>query len=180
MNRKELRTWVKNRFLSIGFSAYKSFLYKIFDDDYLIGFYLEPTGYGKEYEFVYGISYLPDNEQNILQEHHFDITMAFNFPWEPDDPLAANCIKNNIPNWALAYERYTLEEFIDLFEKNFAVHIEPFFDKTLGLKMFHKNWNLFKGKSDDRLIFLCTRAGLNILEVCNYLQRPIPSAFITK
>ena len=145
------------------------------DNDYLIGFYLEPTGYGKEYEFVCGISYLPDDEQNILQDHHFDITMAFEFPWETDDPLAANCIKNSIPNWAFSYEHYSLEEFIGLFEKNFDTLVEPFFDKTFGLKMLRENWNLFKGKSDARLILLCSRAGLDVAAVCSYLKRPIPS-----
>ncbi len=176
MNRKELRALVKSRFSALGFKAYKSFLYKIIDDDYLIGFYLEPTGYGKEYEFVYGVLYLPDDEQDILQDRRFDITMCFEFPWEPDDPLAANCMKMNMSNWALAYERYTIEEVNEMLDKNFHLHIEPFLDKSYGLKIFRQDWRSFRGLSDARLILLCARAELDIAEVCAYLGRPVPDS----
>ena len=154
MTRKEFRAWVKERFKEMGFKAYRSFLYREVSDDCLLGFYLEPSSYYREYECTFGVLYLPDETQNVLEDRRFDITMCFEFPWEADDPWAANFKKSGLPNMYIAYERYTEDEVVAMFEKNIHDYLMPFFDRTYGLRMLRQNPHLYRGMPEDRVQFL--------------------------
>lgn len=171
MTRKELRTFVKDKFKAQGFSAQKSYLYKIIDDDYLIGFHLDPSSYGKGYRFVCGIIYLPD-ELKIPLRGVFDLEWIFRFPTDPTSKLdLSNYTWDRTLETVFHYENYSIEQLETFFEINYDYFITPLFDKEYGLEMFRKDWRLMNRFAPKTVFKLCERASIDAQAVFKHLGK---------
>lgn len=174
MTRTELRAYIKKRFKSLGFSSEKSYLYKIIDNDYLIGFHLYPSTYCKGYSFICGIIYLPDPYKVPLRGL-FDLEWNFRFPRHPGGELNLNGHQSRT-NYVTVfeYEQYSLEDIETYFSINYNYFIAPLFDKEYGLKMFRENWRLMNRFTAQTVDKLCKRAGLHTQTVLEYLGKDTP------
>lgn len=171
MTKKELRAFVKKQFISQGFSAEKSYLYKIIENDYLIGFHLYPSTYCKGYSFICGIIYLPD-PLKIPLRGLFDLEWHFRFPVHSSaDFDLSNTQDVTQYTTVLEYENYTQEDINAYFSLNYEHFIIPLFDKEYGLKMFREDWRLMNRFSSQTVDKLCKRASLDTQIVLKYLGK---------
>lgn len=171
MTKKELRAFVKEQFKTREFSSYKSYLYTVIDDDYLIGFHLYPSTYCKGYSFICGIIYLPDSFKIPLRGL-FDLQWSFRFPIHPGGELDLDHYQDGARfTTVFEYENYSLEELALYFSMNYEHFIEPLFDKELGLKMFREDWRLMNRFSVQTVTKLCRRASLDTQAVLRYLGK---------
>lgn len=171
MTRNELRGYVKKWFNSRGFQSQKSYLFKVLDGDYLLGFYMEPTGLSKAYMFTCGIIYLPDN---IKLPFHgvFDLQWDFIFPWEPNDEFDIHlCLERQKYRGVFKYEDYSIEQLEEILTQNYNYYITPLFDKEYGLCLFRDDWRLMNRFSVQSIEKLCNRAGLDVAEVRAFLKK---------
>ena len=170
MTRQELRAYVKDKFKKMGYQAQKSYLYKVFDDDYLIGFYLEPSSYVKGYAFVCGIIYLPD-ELCMPFRGVFDLQWEFQFPCKPEEKLDLSTYPEN-PKLCrvFEYEKFTLEQLEKVFEVNYEYFMVPLLDKNYGLDIFRSNWAVFNRFDTQSILKICQRAGIDSEKVFRYLE----------
>lgn len=161
MTRKELRAFVKEKFKQQGFSSEKSYLYKILDEDYLIGFHLYPSTYCKGYSFVCGIIYLPDPFKIPLRGL-FDLEWNFRFPIDPESKLDLSHYQRNTQlKTVFEYEKYTVAQLEEFFSQNYDYFVLPLFDKEYGLKMFREDWRLMNRFSAQTVRKLCERASID-------------------
>lgn len=171
MTKKELRAFVKEQFKSQGFSSEKSYLYKIIDDDYLIGFHLYPSTHCKGYSFICGIIYLPDPFKIPLRGL-FDLEWSFRFPVHPGGELDLSNYRDGARyTTVLEYENYSLEDIKKYFSMNYEHFVLPLFDKGYGLKLFRKDWRLMNRFSTQTVEKLCKRASLDTQAVLKYLGK---------
>lgn len=172
MTRQELRAYIKDKFKKMGYQSYKSYFYKIYDDDYLVGFYLEPSTYVKGYSFIYGIIYLPD-ELKIPFRGLFDLDGSFRFPCDPDEELdLTTYLENPKLSHIFEYEEYTLEQLDKLFEINYEYFMVPLLDKEHGLDQFRDptKWFIFRRFAPQNVLKICQKAGIDSEKVFRYLE----------
>lgn len=171
MTKEELKKYISRKMKLLGYQTRKSYYYRIIDEDYLIGFCLEPTGRSKGYYFICGIIYLPDSIKMPINGI-FDLEWKFVFPWEPIGEFdIEKCIDNKLYKKVFEYEAYSLEQLEELFSVNYAYFIERLSDKEYGLDLFRNNWkrmNRFSVQSIDKI---CKRAGLDTAAVLKYLGK---------
>lgn len=171
MERKELRKYIRERFKSMGYQSYKSYQYKVLDDDYLIGFDLYPSTYTKGYYFDCGVIYLPD-EYKIPLRGLYDYGNRFIFPNPPEIPFdIEKCKESRSFTTTFRYEEHTLEQLDEWFHQNYKYYMIPLLDKEYALERFRKDlrlMNAFKPKTIDKL---CKRAGMNTQEVLRILGK---------
>lgn len=171
MTKKELRSFIKEQFKTRGFSSEKSYLYKIIDDDYLIGFHLYPSTYCKGYSFICGIIYLPDPFKIPLRGL-FDLEWSFRFPIHCSEELDLNHYQDATRfTTVFEYENYSLADLEAYFSMNYDYFIIPLFDKDYGLKMFRDDWRLMYRFSARNIDKLCSRASLDTQTVLRYLGK---------
>ena len=161
MTKNELRAFVKEKFKQLGFSSQKSYLYKIIDDDYLIGFHLYPSSYCNGYKFICGIIYLPDSFKIPLRGL-YDLEWTFRFPVGSSSKLDLSQYQRNAHlTTVLEYEEYSLAQLEEFFAANYEHFILPLYDKEYGLKMFREDWHLMNRFSVQTVQKLCNRASLD-------------------
>lgn len=171
MDKSELRKHIKDKFKSMGYQSIKSSHYKIYDDDYLIGFVSEPSIYCRGYCFTCGIIYLPD-EKMMPFRGVFDFQWDFIFPWEPDDnPDVKACLERKLFRRDFEYNKYTMEQLERIFESNYDYFMKPLLDKEYGLSLFRNNWKRMKYKSVSKIRMICKRAGMDENEVLTFLKK---------
>lgn len=171
MEKAELRQYIKDKFKALGFQSRKSTHYKIIDNDYLIGFEMEPSTYCKGYCFTCGIIYLPD-EQRMPFRGIFDLHWDFVFPWEPDgDPDVQRCIERKLLRRIFEYEDYSIEQLDRIFEANYNYFMLPLYDKNYGLDIFRSSWRRMQYYPVPKIEMLCKRAGLDAQEVLAFLGK---------
>ena len=171
MTRKELRTFVKEQFKSRGFSSEKSYLYKMLDEDYLIGFHLYPSSHCKGYTLICGIIYLPDPYKVPLRGL-YDLEWSFRFPVRPGGELDLDSGPTG-PAYTtvLEYENYPLEEIEGYFAMNYEHFVLPLFDKEYGLKLLRADWRLMNRFTAQTVEKLCARASLDTQAVLKRLGK---------
>ena len=171
MTKPELKDFIKDKFKSLGYQSRKSYFYKIVDEDYLIGFFLDPTGRTKGYYFICGIIYLPDSIKMPINGL-FDLEWKFIFPWEPTSEFdVEKCLDTKLYKKVFEYEAYNLEQLEIIFSKNYAYFIDRLLDKEYGLDLFRKNWNRMNRFSAHSVDKICKRAGLDTDSVLKYLKK---------
>jgi len=173
MTKSELRTYVREKFKSKGFQSQKSYLYKIIDDDYLIGFHLYPSSYCKGYRFICGIIYLPDPFKIPLRGL-FDLEWVFRFPVDSGSKLDLSKYEGNTQlTTVFEYENYSLAQLEEYFMMNYEHFITPLFNKEFGLELFRSDWRLMNRFSVQTVDKLCQRASLDTKSVLKYLGKPV-------
>lgn len=155
MNKKEFRDFIKQKFKSMGFQQNNSGWYKFLEDDYVIGFDIDPS-YGKSYQCTCGCIYLTESQKNNFQFYgKYDWNYVFKFPRNPqcklDIHLYERVHKNmykNLKEVAFAresmviyfeYEKFSLEQLEEYFKTNYEYYFEPFFDKNYALSKLKNN-----------------------------------------
>jgi len=180
MTRSELRTFTQKKLKAMGYQAQKSYLYKIIDDDYLIGFHLYPSSYIKGYSFVCGIIYLPD-ELKMPLRGVFDLEWEFQFPFDPDGVFDLKDYPDRTKYMRVfEYEKYTLEQLEVLWDANFRFFMEPLTDKNYGLEIIRKDWNNLKRFAPENVLKLCLRANMDINKVFSFLGLDIGAALVER
>jgi len=176
MERKEFRKQVKDFFKRKGYSSQKSFMYKIFDDDYMIGIGLDPSSYSKGYRITAFANYLPDDSIFPLRVPNGELRELFVFPINPGDEL--NITPGPMPLFSTGltdvfeYEKYTPEQLEYYLSVNFDVCVSLLMDKEYGLNTFRSDWRSF-GRSmytKERIKKICLRAGIDPQDVFDYLD----------
>lgn len=171
MTKNELRTFIKEKFKSQGFSSQKSYLYKTIDDDYLIGFHLYPSTYCKGYSFVCGIIYLPDPFKIPLRGI-YDLEWSFRFPVHPGGELDLKKYQDGARfTTVFQYENYSTEDLEVYFSMNYEHFITPLFDKEYGLQLLREDWHIMNRFAPQTIDKLCKRASLNTQIVLEYLGK---------
>lgn len=165
MEKTEFKLYLRKRLKELGFEKRKDFYSKIMDEDYLVGIDLEHSSYVNGYQFRCGIVYLP-NEQRVPFCGVFDLKWNFEFPFEPGQKLdfAKKPLK-----YVFEYEKYTLDDFKELFEKNYKHYIMPLLDPDYGIELIRKDWKLLKRCDPQTIKRLCTRIGIEHDEVVSFL-----------
>lgn len=171
MTKADLKTFIKSKLKSLGYQQRKAYFYKMIDDDYLISFYLDPTGRSKGYYFICGIIYLPDDIKMPVNGI-FDLEWKFIFPWEPTSEFdVAKCLDDKLYKKVFEYEAYSLEQLDVIFSQNYMYFIDRLSDKEYGLELFRNNWTLMNRFSVKSISKICKRAGLDVLSVLKYLGK---------
>lgn len=169
MTKEELRSFVREKFKELGYQSRGNYFYKIFDDDYLIGFHLYASSYVKGFSFVCGVIYLPDKIK-IPIRGVFDLQWEFQFPQEPEAMLDLSAYPDTRRlRRIFEYEQYTLEQLENFFEVNYAFFMAPLLDKNYGLNIIRNNWYHLKRFTPQNVLKLCQRADINSEDVFRYL-----------
>ena len=171
MTRKELRSFVKDKLKAEGFISQNRYLYKIIDEDYLIGIHLDPSTYCKGYGLVCGVIYLPD-ELKFPLCGRYDLQWTFCFPRNVGQKLDLTKYEDDTSlTTVFEYENHSVEQFEEYFELNYERFIVPLFNKEFGLEMFRKDWRLMNRFSVQTVNKLCQRASLDTQTVLKYLGK---------
>lgn len=171
MTKAELNEFIKNKMKSLGYQTRKSYFYKIIDNDYLIGFFLDSTGRSRGYYFICGIIYLPDDIKMPINGI-FDLEWKFIFPWEATDEFdIQKCLDNKLYKKVFEYEAYSLAQLEVIFAKNYAYFMNRLSDKEYGLNLFRNNWNRMNRFSVQSINKICERAGLDTQSVLEHLGK---------
>lgn len=172
MTRQELRSYIKKKFKALGFQADRKYFYKIYDNDYLVGFYLNPDSCSKGYMFNCGIIFLPDDEFFPLTGY-FDYPKQFFFPFDLNIPIDYSAYPDRRkigPSILLfEYEKYTLEQLEYYFSKNYDIFIKPFENKDYVYDLYRKDWRLMRHFEPQKVAMICERANLDKKDVFDFL-----------
>lgn len=165
MEKKALRSYIRQRFKEDGFQSQKSINYTILQDDYLIAVELYPCTYGKQYQLICGVIFLPD-EQKLPLRGIYDYECNFRFPLDPGAPWDPT-LPIHHQKWGiyLKYELYTQEQLAALIDYNIEQVVKPLYDKEAVLDVFRSNWKMMNRFSAQTVEKLCRFAGLDTQEV---------------
>lgn len=174
MERKEVRRTVKDYFKEKGFMSSKSCMYKIFDDDYLVGIDLDTAGFMKAYQMACFAIYLP--EENLFPLTGFgELRRLFWFPETPGADIvfpAPDESPADDMTFYFEYELYTKEQFLNYLDANYNQVVTLLLDKEYGLNIYRNNWRKFAALRNDknRIIKLCHRTGLDPQEIFDFID----------
>lgn len=174
MERKEFRKCVKDFFKSKGYSQQKSTMYKIFDDDYLIGIHSDPSSYCKGYRIISFAIFLPDDTLFPLCGFG-EVRKNFLFPIQPGDEIDYNRTYNVLPpeiTTTFEYEKYTTDQLMHYLDANYSASVTQLMDKNYGLEYYRNDWRHFGNFWNDehRIKKICQRAGIEPQDVLDYLE----------
>lgn len=154
MEKKEFRDFIKKKFKDMGFKQKNSGWYKFIDEDYVIGFDIDPF-YGKAYQCTCGCLFLTETERSNFQFNgYYDFRHIFVFPRKPENNFDipfyeyANTniyehIKDTISAreamaTSLIYENFTVEQMEYYFNRNFEYYFTRFFDRNYAFNELKK------------------------------------------
>ena len=166
MEKSELKRFLNDRFIELGFQIKKNYYTKLLDEDYLIGCCLYPSSYVKGYQLYCGIIYLP-NEMKMPFRGLFDLEWNFQFPIDPSDELDLGGGGLTV---VLHYERFTIKQFESIFKKNYEHFMLPLYNKEYGLDLMRKDWRLMRRHSFYTIEGLCKRMGIEYSDVIEFLK----------
>lgn len=171
MEKNEFRNYIKHRFKALGFQSQKSINYAILEQDYLIALELYPCTYGKQYQVICGVIFLPD-EKKIPLRGIYDYQCNFRFPLEPDTPWDPG-IPIQQQRWGiyLKYELFTQERLTSLIDYNIEQVMKPLYDRETVLNVFRDNWKMMNRFSVPTIEKLCSFANLDAQEVLSTLGK---------
>ncbi len=185
MEKKEFKDFIKQKFNSMGFKQKNSGWYKFIEDDYVIGFDIDPS-YGKSYQCTCGCIYLTEAQRNNFQFNAcYDWRYVFKFPRNPQCELdihfyeqANENIYNNIKEATAAreamgiyfeYEKFSLEQLEEYFNANYEFYFTPLFDKNHALNKLKNDIRLLGLYKHDKFVMFCELFGYDeeklILEI---------------
>ena len=167
MEKSEFKLYLRKRLKELGFDKKKDFYSKTMAGDYLIGIDLEHSSYVKGYQFRCGIVYLP-NELRVPFRGLLDLKWNFEFPFELGEKLD---FEKKPLKYVFEYEKYTIEEFEELFAKNYEHYIIPLHDPNYGVELIRQDWKLLKRCDPQTIERLCVRMGIKYEEVMKFLCR---------
>ena len=169
----------------MGFKQKNSGWYKFIEDDYVIGFDIDPS-YGKSYQCTCGCRYLTEKEKNNFQFNAcYDWRAVFKFPRNPQSELDIHFyekvhenIYENLKEVAVAreamgshfeYEKFSLEQLEEYFNANYEYYFTPFFDKNYVLNKLKNDIRLLGCYKHDKFVMFCELFGYDeeklILEI---------------
>lgn len=175
MDRNEARKVLKKYFTNKGYLSQKSCLYKVFDEDYLVGISMESAGFMKAYQINCFAIYLPD--ESVFPLTGFgEISKTFWFPEDPSVALTFSGPDNSFLRDGLTlyfeYEKYSAVQFQEYLDANYDQFVVLLMDKNYGLNCFRNNWLRFArfSHNENRVKKICQRAGLNPQDIFDYLD----------
>lgn len=185
MEKKEFKDFFKQKFNSMGFKQKNSGWYKFIEDDYVIGFDIDPS-YGKSYQCTCGCIYLTEKQKNNFQFNaYYDWRDVFKFPRNPQCELDIHFyekvhedIYKNLKEVTVAreamgiyfeYEKFSLEQLEEYFNANYEYYFTPFFDKNYALNKLKNDIRLLGCYEHDKFVMFCELFGYDeeklILEI---------------
>ncbi len=169
MEKREVQKFIKNKMKELGFRSRGNGLYKILDDNYLIGIYMDHHPYCKGYFIEYGVIYLPDDEKMPFRGD-FDWSSRFFFTTDPEDDLSKyhfdvdeadeNFYKKIFDYFE--YDVFTLEELDAQLDLNIKKLLPALLDKNFVLEFYKKKLSVFTTLSTKTQIKLIKRGNYNL------------------
>ena len=167
MEKKEVQKFIKNKMKKLGFRSRGNGLYKILDDSYLIGIYMDHHPYCKGYFIEYGVIYLPDDEKMPFRGD-FDWRGRFFFTTDPEDDLSkyhfdVEEADENFPEKIVDYFEYdvfTLAELDAQLDLNIKKLLPALLDKNFVLEFYKKELSAFTT--------LSTKTQIKLIKLGNY------------
>jgi hypothetical protein len=170
MTKDEFRSYVKQKFKSMGFLSKKSVHYKFVEEDYIVCFELYPSSYGKAYQCICGAIILPST--NFPLCGHYDITQNFQFPYNPEcvlDFTLPALDQHRQYDYKCEYEKYTFDQIDSFFDANISHILMPLYNKEVVLDYFRQDWRRFSYKDPNNIVNICNKAGIDIQAVFKFL-----------
>ena len=169
MEKKEVQKFIKNKMKELGFRSRGNGLYKILDDNYLIGIYMDHHSYCKGYYIEYGVIYLPDDEKMPFRGD-FDWSSRFFFTTDPEDDLSkyhfdVDEVDEDSYGKIIEYFEYdvfTLEELDAQLDLNIKKLLPALLDKNFVLEFYKKKLSVFTTLSTKTQIKLIKRGNYNL------------------
>lgn len=151
----------------LGFRSRGNGLYKILDDNYLIGIYMDHHSYCKGYYIEYGVIYLP-NDEKMPFRGDFDWSSRFFFTTDPEDDLSKyhfdvdEIDEDSYENITVyfEYDVFTLEELDAQLDLNIKKLLPALLDKNFVLEFYKKELSAFTT--------LSTKAQIKLIKLGNY------------
>lgn len=166
MEKKEIKKLFKTYMKAIGFTCKGNYSYKMIDDDYLVGVWLEHSSYKKTYRVLYGVNYLPD-ERGLPFNRWCDWHANFYFTTDISDDLRKYPIEDIHGRFGKAltqdfeYECRTAEDFDFAMNINVEKRLTPVFDKSYVLDIYRNDWIYFRGVPHVTVRKLCGLLGID-------------------
>lgn len=168
MEKKEVQKFIKNKMKELGFRSRGNGLYKILDDNYLIGIYMDHHPYCKGYFIDYGAIYLPDDEKMPFRGD-FDWSSTFFFTTDPEDNLSkyhfdVDEVDEDSYGKIIEYFEYdvfTLEELDAQLDLNIKKLLPALLDKNFVLEFYKKELSLFTS-------LISTKTQIKLIKLGNY------------
>lgn len=149
MEKKEVQRMMRDKMKALGFQAKGNSYYKIVDNDYLIGVYLDHHPFCKGYFFEAGAVYLPD-EGKMPFDGCFDYDERFVFTKTPEEDLNSY----DLEGW----DDSTSDELLDYFE--YGQRSKEELDKQLDINIqrrlnkFYDKEYIFNQFRDDLMLLV--------------------------
>ena len=169
MEKREVQKFIKNKMKKLGFRSRGNGLYKILDDSYLIGIYMDHHPYSKGYFVDYGVIYLPDDEKMPFRGD-FDWRGRFFFTTDPEDDLSkyhfdVEEADENFPEKIVDYFEYdvfTLAELDAQLDLNIKKLLSALLDKNFALEFYKKEFMI------SVFTTLSTKTQIKLIKLGNY------------
>lgn len=178
MDKQEVHQLVKSKLKPLGFKKRGNYYYKIINDNYWAGIYLDHHPYCKGYFFEYGGKYLPNSSWKTPYFPPFDWDNRFLFTITPEDDLSLfihdpDCYSNlwHPDSKLIDYFEYdvrTLDELERSFDINYSVMFEPLMDENYILNEYRKDWTLFRTVHVNIAEKIAQLAGLDLKTVLEF------------
>ena len=141
MEKKEAYKIVKNKFKILGYTGKGNVYYKILDDNYIVGVWIDHDPYSKGFFIEYGVLYLFD-EDNLAFNGYVDWEDRFLFTEDSDDTLDKYQIRDiefieDGLTECFQYNERTSESLINQLETNIREKLALLNDKEYVLKFYH-------------------------------------------
>lgn len=171
VEKREFRNYIKSKLRTQGYQVQKSSFYKLIDKDYLVGFELHPSSYGKGYYLHFGVLFLPD-EKKWPFCGLFDHQMQLVFP---------NCLNEEIdtlsfpnpPAWGRCclYDEFSASQLDEILQLNYEHFIAPRLNKDYVLSLYRNNWKMMSWMNPSGIKKICGLIGADPYEVAEFLDR---------
>jgi len=177
MEKKEVQRLFKEYMKEQGFSVKGNRCFKHVDDQYIIGIWLDHSSFGKVYRIVYGVIYLPTEEDKQFPfANSCDWSSRFYFTKDPSDDLAKypvellDTARISDVTFQCSYENRTKEEFLASFTLNMERRFSHIYNKEYVLNQYRTDWHLFRKLRAETIPKICTLANIDHDAVIAFLK----------
>lgn len=150
MTKSDVKQILKRCMKEQNFSVQNGRYYKIVEDNYLVGVWLDHSPYGEMYNIYYGVIFLPD-ETKMPFKGWCDWEDCFWFTKNPKDDISKyplNRIDCTLPegvDYRVEYAIWSEESFEKQLRENLQNRLSRVMDKHNVLELYKSNWSLFRG-----------------------------------
>lgn len=174
MEKKEFQQLFRTQMKELGFKVKGNYSYKIIDDDYLIGVFLDHYSYANAYHIYYGVIYCFD-ENKLPFKGVCDWDDCFWFTVDPEDDLKNYPIEKYFTRFDrkkvveyFEYDTRTKEDFLKCFHINVEKRLKHVFCKEYVLDIYRKDWVEFRQIPYDTVRKISKLAGLDVDKVISF------------